>query len=130
MVCRRSGTPMGTAGRSATSRRRSGAMQRSCHIQARARQLLRRVRKHKMADFNGLGMGLGNISRLAKAQTRSISAENFSGEKGKGGMAVAGTGASHAEGLGQGWKISPSIKIAPGETHTLADISGQGAIQH
>ena len=29
-----------------------------------------------MVDFNGLGMSLGNLSRLSAAQTRSISAEN------------------------------------------------------
>lgn len=44
-------------------------------------------------SFNGLGMHLGNLSRLSKARTRSISAENFTGEKGKGGMATEGTGA-------------------------------------
>jgi len=37
-------------------------------------------------SFNGLGMGPGNLSRLSNAKSRSISAENFSGEKGKGGM--------------------------------------------
>ncbi|HET8910138.1 MAG TPA: glycoside hydrolase family 172 protein, partial [Ktedonobacteraceae bacterium] len=80
--------------------------------------------------FNGLGMGLGNLSRLSKAKTRSISAENFTGEKGKGGMATEGTGADCARDLGQGWKISPSIKIAPKSTVTLAEIEGPGAIQH
>ncbi len=30
---------------------------------------------------------------------------------------------------GPGWKVSPSIKIAPGEVRTLADIEGAGAIQ-
>ncbi len=47
-----------------------------------------------MADvynFNGLGMGMGNLSQLSNAQTRSLSAENFSGLKGQGGMAVKGT---------------------------------------
>ncbi|HET7639611.1 MAG TPA: glycoside hydrolase family 172 protein [Ktedonobacteraceae bacterium] len=81
-------------------------------------------------SFTGLGMGLGNLSRLSNAKTRSISAENFSGEKGKGGMATEGTGAQCARGLGQGWKISPSIVIAPQSTVTLADIAGPGAIQH
>ena len=33
-------------------------------------------------NFNGLGMSLGNLSRLSNAKTRSISAENFTGEKG------------------------------------------------
>jgi hypothetical protein len=79
--------------------------------------------------FNGLGMGLGNLSHLSNAETRSISPENFSGEKGKGGMAIEGTGAKHAPGLGQGWKISPSVIIKSGETFTLADIAGSGAIQ-
>lgn len=38
--------------------------------------------------FNGLNLSLGNLSRLSNAQTRSISPENFTGEKGKGGMAT------------------------------------------
>ena len=80
--------------------------------------------------FNGLGMSLGNLSQLSNAQTRSISAENFTGEKGQGGMALQGTGAQSARDLGQGWKISPSIEIAPRSTFTLADITGPGAIQH
>lgn len=79
--------------------------------------------------FNGLGMNLGNLSRLSNAETRSISAENFTGEKGKGGMATEGTGANCARDLGQGWKVSPSISIASGETVDLADIAGSGAIQ-
>lgn len=80
-------------------------------------------------SFNGLGMNLGNLSRLSNAVSRSISPENFSGEKGQGGMATEGTGASCARDLGQGWKISPSIIIEPGQTFELADISGPGAIQ-
>lgn len=57
------------------------------------------------AMFNGLGMNLGNLARLSNAKTRSISAENFTGEKGRGGMATEGTGAKSAGELGQGWKI-------------------------
>ncbi|MEC8893070.1 MAG: glycoside hydrolase family 172 protein [Candidatus Poribacteria bacterium] len=82
-----------------------------------------------MAEFNGLGLHLGNISRLSNARTRSISPENFTGEKGKGGMAIQGTGQDCARDLGQGWKISPSIPIEPGETRQLAHIDGSGAIQ-
>ena len=37
-------------------------------------------------NFNGLDMNMGNLSRLSNAKTRSISPENFTGEKGKGGM--------------------------------------------
>lgn len=83
-----------------------------------------------MTPFNGLGMHLGNLARLSKARTRSISPENFTGEKGKGGMATNGTGAACARDLGAGWKISPSIRIAPGETRILANVRGSGAIQH
>ena len=82
-----------------------------------------------MAGFNGLGLHLGNISRLSNARTRSISPENFTGEKGKGGMAIQGTGQDCARDLGQGWKISPSVPIEPGETRQLANIDGSGAIQ-
>ncbi|MCU0980737.1 MAG: DUF2961 domain-containing protein [Pirellulaceae bacterium] len=79
--------------------------------------------------FNGLGMNLGNLSRLSNAQTRSISPENFTGEKGQGGMASEGTNAAAARDLGRGWKVSPSVDIAPNQTFTLADIQGSGAIQ-
>lgn len=81
-------------------------------------------------SFNGLSMGMGNLSRLSKAKTRSISPENRTGEKGKGGMATEGTGAQAARDLGPGWKISPSVRIKAGETFTAAEISGSGAIQH
>ncbi|HEX2912699.1 MAG TPA: glycoside hydrolase family 172 protein [Chloroflexia bacterium] len=86
-----------------------------------------------MADnypFNGLGMGLGNLSRLSNARTRSISAENFKGEKGQGGKATEGTGAKAARDLGQGWKVSPSISISAHSLFTLAEIEGPGALQH
>ncbi len=43
-----------------------------------------------MTEFNGLGLNLGNLSRLSKARTRSISPENFTGEKGKAGMSTDG----------------------------------------
>jgi hypothetical protein len=80
--------------------------------------------------FNGLGIGFGGIARLSSAVTRSISAENFDGAKGRGGMATSGTGAVAARELGQGWKISPSIQIAARSTATLAEIEGPGSIQH
>ena len=90
------------------------------------------------AGFNGLDMNMGNLYRLSDAKTRSISPENFTGEKGKGGMAVPSekdnlntANASHAaRDLGQGWKVNPFIIIKPGQTFTLAEIDGSGAIQH
>lgn len=83
-----------------------------------------------MHTFNGLDMGLGSLTRISNAKTRSISAENMSGEKGKGGMATEGTGVNHARDLGQGWKISPSVIIPADSTFTVAEIQEPGAIQH
>jgi hypothetical protein len=79
--------------------------------------------------FNGLGLGLGNLSRLSKAQTRSISPENFSGEKGKAGMSTDGPAMNAARDLGQGWKVSPYVRVPAGETFVMADVKGEGAIQ-
>ena len=81
-------------------------------------------------SFNGLYMGMGNLFRLSKAKTRSISPENFTGEKGRGGTAKEGTGQNAARELGQKWKVSPSVRIQPKQVFTLADIQGPGAIQH
>ncbi len=81
------------------------------------------------SEFSGLGCGLGNLFRMSSAVTRSISPENPSGRKGAGGMATEGTGAVHARDLGRGWKVSPSIRIESSETHVLAEIEGEGAIQ-
>ncbi len=81
-------------------------------------------------QFNGLAMDLGSLPRLSDAETRSISPENFTGEKGKGGMATEGTGQRAARELGRGWKVSPSVRIDPNQTFVMADIKGMGAIQH
>jgi hypothetical protein len=88
------------------------------------------LQAQEQTPFDGLNLGLGNLARLSRAQTRSISPENFTGEKGRGGMAVEGTGKNAARELGQGWKVSPSIHIEPKQTFTLAEIQGPGAIQH
>lgn len=80
--------------------------------------------------FNGLDVNLGNLYRLSDAKTRSISPENFKGEKGKGGMATTGTGAGASRDLGQTWKVSPSVVIKSKTTFTIAEIDGPGAIQH
>ena len=83
-----------------------------------------------MSEFSGIGMNLGNLSRLSNAESRSISAENPTGAPGKGAMATEGTGAECARDLGKGWKVSPSIVIEPGENRLLAEIEGPGAIQN
>lgn len=70
------------------------------------------------------------LSRLSSAKSRSVSPENFTGEKGGGGMAETGEGACAARELGVGWKVSPSVKIPAGETFTLCDIADAGEITH
>ena len=85
-------------------------------------------------SFSGVGCDMSNLHRMSSARTRSISPENFTGAKGEGGKATEGTGKLAARGLGpdgsgRGWKVSPSIRIEPGQTVTLAAIDGPGAIQ-
>ncbi len=82
--------------------------------------------------FDGLNNSLGNLYRLSDAKTRSISPENFTGEKGKGGMATLEEGsAKHAaRDLGQGWKVNPFVVIEAGQTFTLCEIEESGSIQH
>jgi hypothetical protein len=87
-------------------------------------------RDEAFMGFNGLGMHLGNIAELSDATSRSISPENFTGEKGKAGMSTDGPALAAAAELGQGWKVSPYILIGPNETATIAEIDGPGAIQH
>jgi hypothetical protein len=74
--------------------------------------------------------GLGDLHRIIDAETRSISPENPTGERGRGGRAQEGTGAGFARDLGRGWKISPSVRISPGQVLELASIRGSGIIQH
>jgi hypothetical protein len=83
-------------------------------------------------------MNMGNLFRLSDAKTRSISPENFTGEKGKAGMANpadkdkpnTANAFNASRDLGQGWKVNPYVRIKPGETFTMALIDGPGAIQH
>ena len=70
-----------------------------------------------------------HLSQLSSARSRSISPENLTGEKGRGGMATSGTGESCARDLGQGWKISPSVRIQAHTVFEMADIEGPGTIE-
>lgn len=90
-----------------------------------------------MSAFDSLGGGLAALPFLGGARTRSISAENPTGEKGKGGMAVPDPSnpnrpdaAGQADELGQGWKVRPFLRINAGETATLMDVGAPGVIQH
>jgi len=81
------------------------------------------------ADLAGLDLGIGNLYRTSKAKSRSISPENFTGEKGQAGMASEGTGKRAARDLGKGWKVSPSVVIKAKTTFTLGEIKEPGCIQ-
>ncbi len=82
--------------------------------------------------YNGLSNHIGNLHLLSDAKTRSISPENYTGEKGKGGATELEDGFAKvaARDLGKGWKVNPFIVIQPGETFEIANIEGPGAIQH
>ena len=82
--------------------------------------------------YHGLENNMGNICRLSNALSRSICAENKTGEKGKGGMAVIDPSRKNhsSRDLGTGWKIMPLVVIKSKEVYELADITGPGAIQH
>lgn len=73
---------------------------------------------------------IDRLSQLSLGSTRSISPENLDGSPGGGGRATEGTGADPARGLGQGWKISPSLDVPAGGTLELASIVGSGRITH
>lgn len=71
-----------------------------------------------------------DIFRMTDAETRSISAENPTGEKGKGAIETPVDPKHPAYDLGKGWKVRPCIDLKSGETTTLAEIKGPGIIQH
>jgi hypothetical protein len=66
---------------------------------------------------------------LSDAETRSISAENPTGEKGKGAMAIPDERSPASE-LGVGWKVRPCITLPANSITKLAEINGSGVIQH
>ncbi len=80
------------------------------------------------ADGTTLNASLANLYQISDAESRSISPENFTGEKGKAGMATNGTGRHASSELGRGWKVSPSVGIKAGTTFTLGEIKGPGCI--
>ena len=88
------------------------------------------VKIFSQTPFNGIESDMSNIFKMSNAKSRSISPENFTGEKGKGGMAIKGTGENAARDLGRGWKVSPSVIIKSHSTFTIAEINGPGSIQH
>jgi len=74
-------------------------------------------------------LDLGSLYRMREWESRSISAENPRGERGKGAMEDP-KGEGPARELGVGWKVRPCITLKAGETVELADVQGPGVIRH
>ena len=72
---------------------------------------------------------LGSLPLLSDAETRSISAENPTGERG-GGAHTLPQSNSPAARLGPGWKARPCITLEPGVITQLANVEGPGIVQH
>jgi hypothetical protein len=85
-----------------------------------------------MAHFNGIIPGMGSLSRLSAARTRSISPENFTGALGGGARIelADGTARAAARDLGKGWKVNPYIFVPAGKSFEIANIDGPGVITH
>ena len=62
------------------------------------------------------------LAKISKLESRSISAENPKGAKGKGGMS--------ASNLGVGRKGHAHLPLNAGDSHTIAEIEGPGCIRH
>lgn len=88
---------------------------------------------------------LDSLCTLSSARSRSITAENVYGEKGRGGMArtdgkpqkevvrlgqIPESAEATARDLGQKWKVRPFIHLEAVATTMLADITGPGCIRH
>src|SRR5437016_9853008 len=74
------------------------------------------------AAQSGIGPNVAGLPALSDAESFAITAENPTGEKGKGGQA--------ASDLGPTRKGRPSIALPPGKTVLLADLRGAGCIKH
>ncbi|MBU1374949.1 MAG: DUF2961 domain-containing protein [Alphaproteobacteria bacterium] len=73
-----------------------------------------------------------DLYRLSDAESRSISPENLTGEKGGGSRTPLGQGSASREAtdLGLGWKVNPFIVIPPGGRTVLGEAAGPGVINH
>lgn len=92
-----------------------------------------------------MSWGLGDLMKLRPVESRSISAENVYGDKGRGGMAELserpqpeverigqvweGPNAAARE-LGRGWKVRPCVMLPPASVTTVMDVEGPGTIRH
>lgn len=83
-----------------------------------------------------LNPGLGMLPVVTSGESRQVSPENPTGEKGMGARAIPNPSdpnlpfSAAAQELGQGWKVSPFVKPKAGETLTIMDAEGPGVIEH
>lgn len=82
--------------------------------------------------FHGISNGMGDLTLLSNAKSRSLCAENPRGEVGRGGSCPLEEGVARqaARDLGLGWKVNPYRMIRAGEIAEIADIAGPGCIHH
>ena len=81
--------------------------------------------------FNGLGLGMGTLARLSHGEDALDQPGELHRREGQGRHGHRGhRREGRARDLGQGWKVSPSVRIKAKSTFTLAEIAGPGAIQH
>ena len=81
---------------------------------------------------------LGKPLKIVKRQDQIHLSREFHRREGKGATAVPGlpttrninNASGAARDLGEGWKVNPYIIIESGETFTIAEMDGPGAIQH
>lgn len=85
----------------------------------------------------GIDVGLASLPNVDPgAQSRMVSPENPTGDKGNGAMAAPDPNnpdlgfSAAATDLGQGWKVRPFIKLQPHSTTTIMDVAGPGTIEH
>ncbi len=71
-----------------------------------------------------------DFTKYKKIQSRAITAENFDGGKGRGGMATEGMGKIPAGDLGQTFKVSPCVCVPKQSAFTVCDIKGSGEVNH
>jgi len=90
-----------------------------------------------MAQTGTVTAGDSTIEMLMpNTDSRMVSPENPTGEKGKGAMRAPDPAdpdlsfSKAASELGTGWKVRPFIKVPPHSTVTLMDVDGPGSIKH
>lgn len=71
-----------------------------------------------------------DFTKYKRIKSRAITAENFDGSKGRGGMATEGMGKIPSGELGQTYKISPCVCVHGQTEFTVCDIKGSGEVNH